>query len=374
MPEPAQSRRARKQAAPSEGVQPLPAAAVASTPAASTTALPGLALDSQSPAGGSAADAGPQPEDSLDNYKDAKGEWGAKPIAGKLKTGSTESKRDDVKQIKEQETAGHEKAVADWKTGVVESLATGKAPPKKPIKKTIAHQPVADLGEIYAHTGMLKAEFEHQVNEIAKATKGKTQFRSGEGMKSIGRALEKIVADYKGDESRLVDVTGGSVYYQTPDDLIAGFQAIETNKLLKLARVKNTLKNADGYGDINLSIEVGGGDYDMEKPDGTVKHERWDGFIVELQLHLQPIIDIKEKAHKLYEEQREIAARNSDKAEKDWSWLDRRKHRSLGEQMKKMFNGDGWKKCIPEDDLMNTALVDKLAPLRQKLADAIPEK
>jgi hypothetical protein len=374
----------------SQAATPQPEAAAADASALRRTtapsALPGLARGTSDPgdvrAGGEATGATGAPgavrrttapakaDDSIDNYKKplwqrmgrGKDKYAGTP-SGKFSADSPETKRGAVAATK----AGEQEA---YEQEEEESRQKGLDPKKK---KNTPHQPVADLGEIYAHSGMLKAEYEHQVQQIAQATNGQTKFRPGEGMKSIGRTLEKIVAEYKGDASRIVDVTGGSIYYDSPDDLISGFKALQGNDFLKLVRVKNSLKNADGYGDINLSVEMGGADLDVPQPDGTTKTEHYDGFIIELQLHLSPIIEIKEVAHKQYEEQRTIAARNSKKKKENWSTKDRSRFDALNAEMKAMYR-KGWEKCVSKDDFDNPEVTDKLASLREKLAVAIPEK
>ena len=44
----------------------------------------------------------------------------------------------------------------------------------------------------------------------------------------------------------------------------------------------------------------------MRLPDRTLKTEHYAGFVIELQLHLTPIIEAKDSGHKQYEEQREL--------------------------------------------------------------------
>jgi hypothetical protein len=263
---------------------------------------------------------------------------------------------------------------ADKRSAVAEIRAQEK---EADPKKNTPHQPVADLGEIYAHSSMLKAEYEHQVQEIAAATGGKTQFRPGAGMKSLGRTLEKITTDYKGDASRIVDVTGGSIYYDSPDELIEGYKAIDSNKLLNVARVKNSLAKASGYGDVNLALEMGSADFDIKQPDGSTKTEHYAGFIIELQLHLTPIIKAKSSGHKQYEEQRQIVAKN-EKAGKgkdpaNWSVEDSKRNKELEQEMKTIYDTE-WKKLISWRDYIDPRIVDKLQPLRDKLAAAIKER
>jgi hypothetical protein len=344
------------QSAASDAAQPASSSTTTQATSGTRFAIPGL---SRSAKVAPEPESGTVPDDSLENYKNPlwkrpmAGEYNAKPIAGKLKTGSTEDKRQGVRDRKAAEQADYERAVAEAK-------ATGKPMPKKPG----LHQPVQDLGEIYAHAGMLKAQFEHQVKEIADSTGGTCSFRPGEGMKSINRAMEKIGADYNGDESRLIDATGMSVAYQTPEKLIEGFKALDTAKGLKLVKVKNSAARADGYGDVNLTVEMGGGDYEE---DGKTKH--WDGFLIELQLHLEGIIEKKKSVHKQYEQHRKIEARHTEGGnvtdKSTWSKSDQKKHTALGADMKAQY-GEVWNEYADTPE--------KMAAMKKALKDAIPER
>ncbi len=270
---------------------------------------------------------------------------------GKFSSAPTADKRDAVAKIKAGETA----------RGIA-----------------VPHQPVADLGELYAHNAMLKAEYDHQVQAIASATAGDTKFRSGAGMKSLGRTLEKITADYGGDASRIIDLTGASIYYNSVDALIKGCKAVEANDFFNVIRVKNTLAKASGYGDINLAVEMGSADFEIEV-DGKKKMEHYPGFIIELQLHLSAILEQKEVGHAQYEEQRKIAAKFPGTKRSEW------KAGIRGVTLEDIANFDrlekemldiyaiGWKKMISWSDFMNPLIKDKMKPVRDKLAAIQPK-
>jgi hypothetical protein len=211
----------------------------------------------------------------------------------------------------------------------------------------------------------LKEQFEHQVEAVAGMTGGNCSFRPGEGMKSINRAMEKIGADYNDDASRLIDATGMSVAYQSPEELIKGFQALDGLQGFKIVKVKNSAAKADGYGDINLTVEMGGGDY--EDDNGKMQH--WDGFLIELQLHLQGMIDKKGAVHKQYEGQRKIEADHTKDgkvtAKATWSKSDQKKHAALDADMKKKY-GEVW------NEYANTP--EKMAEMKKALKDGIKER
>lgn len=244
---------------------------------------------------------------------------------GKFSGASSATKRDAVDGIRATE---RQKQEDNKKAGVDKNEVN-------------VHQPVADLGEIYAHTAMLEAEFKHQVETIAAQTKGKAVFRPGGKMKSIDRTLEKITADYGGDVSRIVDLTGGSISFSSPDDLVLGYGAIRSNPMFKVVRLKNGLERGKSYGDINMSLEMGGTDFEVVV-DGEKKTEHYAGFIIELQLHLAPIIGAKEVAHKDYEEQRKIGAKYGQQTDRSrWDAADRGTWEDLETKMVRTY-GVAW--------------------------------
>lgn len=244
--------------------------------------------------------------------------------------------------------------------------------------KDVPHQPVADLGELYAHSAMLKPEYDNQVLAIAAATGGSTKFRSGEGLKSLGRSLEKIAVDYGGDASRIIDLTGASIYYNSVDDLIKGFRAVEANSFFNVVRVKNSLMKADGYGDINIAVEMGSADFEIEV-DGVKKKEHYAGFLIELQLHLTAILEKKEQGHKQYEAQRSISARFPGHERQDWkagekgvTQQDIDDYDRLEAEMKAIY-AKGWNKLISWREFLDPRIEDKLASVRAKLATIEPK-
>lgn len=256
---------------------------------------------------------------------------------GKFSGASSKSKRDNVDKIKGRE------------------------------KTKELHQPVDDLGEIYAHVEMLEAAFRHTVEGIAadKSCQGSPLFRPDAPVKGLERAEEKLGAAYKGDASRLVDLCGGTIKYDNPDDLINGFGLVNSNPMFKVVRIKNSLAKGKMYGDINLSIEMAGG---MDYVDDNGKKQHYAGFIVELQLHLAPIANTKEHAHKEYEKQRTIEAKYGDKSPKDARYTaeDKAAWQDLQTKMDVAY-GAAWAE-VGAAELTTPAVV------AQRLAAAIPAR
>ena len=164
----------------------------------------------------------------------------------------------------------------------------------------------------------------------------------------------------------MVDLSGASVAYDTPEALVAAYGAVrgwEKNPLskgiqFKVVRVKNSLVKGKSYGDINLSIEMG----------GSVKAKH-AGYIFELQLHLAPIIGAKTGAHKQYEGMRTIEAKNKKaglgdaKTKTGWAAEDEADFKSLEDQMKAMY-GAAWVQVGPWAGVKK--VVDKIKPFNPK--------
>jgi (p)ppGpp synthase/HD superfamily hydrolase len=158
--------------------------------------------------------------------------------------------------------------------------------------------------------------------DFAIESKGEAGFR--DGLKSKDRALEKIEGDYAGDTSRLVDIAGSKVVYETVGDLYKGLEKF--NKEYKILKIKDRIQEPlNGYRDILMNIEAK------------------NGHIVEFRLHLREMDEIAEGVgHKLYEQQRSLDAilttRFLTKAEKDL-------YKELVSKQNKLYE-ETWNKII----------------------------
>ena len=111
------------------------------------------------------------------------------------------------------------------------------------------------------------------------------------GLKGRDRAMEKAVSDYGGKATGLVDILGGTIEYETFEDVVKGFS--ECSKVgLKSVREKNRIANptAAGYRDIMLNVALD------------------NGHVAELQFNLTGMLAAKDKGHKQYEEARSLEA------------------------------------------------------------------
>ncbi|MBD1894181.1 DUF4157 domain-containing protein [Coleofasciculus sp. FACHB-129] len=154
-----------------------------------------------------------------------------------------------------------------------------------------------DLDKLYKQAEEAQPELYEKVTQIASETSGVAKLP--QALKGRERAMEKTMADYKGDVSKLVDIARGSIVYKSFPDLMGGLDVCNRN--LTLVREKNRFAQPTpaGYRDILLNVQLS------------------NGHIAELQLHLTQILEVKSGAgHKIYEEVRKIeaAAQTADRA------------------------------------------------------------
>jgi len=147
-----------------------------------------------------------------------------------------------------------------------------------------------DLGELYSHAQMLKHFYDHTLGNYARQTGG--EYHSGP-IKTLGRAMDKVSTDYTDKDTsqqrpeRVKDLLRSSIVYPDARHLARG---VRNMKMLapgvKVRNVKNKFKKGQGYGDVNMSLEVG------------------DGFITELQMHLASFWALKhtKQDHDRYED------------------------------------------------------------------------
>lgn len=144
-----------------------------------------------------------------------------------------------------------------------------------------------DLDLLYADAAVAQKELYAIATDVASKTNGEAML-PGE-LKGRERATQKTLADYGGDASRLLDIARASVKYKTFEDLQKGFQVCQAKSPVV---VKNRFENVDasGYRDVLMNLRMS------------------NGHVVELQLHLDKILEAKKAGHKDYERVRSIKA------------------------------------------------------------------
>jgi len=157
---------------------------------------------------------------------------------------------------------------------------------------------------------------------------------------------------YGGDWSRLSDLVRGSVGFDSVEEMQQGIEKLKAAglKLATKADNKFVKPTEAGYRDMNLNIIMS------------------NGVIGELQLHLKPMLDAKNKGHKYYEESRvlEQEVKGSGTAAKEpaadyHGEGDKKKARydELMRAQRKLY-GNAMAKALGKADVMVKAMRDKM--------------
>ncbi|WP_285693324.1 ADP-ribosyltransferase [Actinomadura sp. NBRC 104412] len=120
---------------------------------------------------------------------------------------------------------------------------------------------------------------------------GEPHMRPGE--KDRVRALDKIMGDYGGDASRLNDLLGAKIQFDTVADLyraLDGLRSVAARHGIEIVSFKDRMLNPvpSGYRDVQLTVRMP------------------NGHIGELRLHLKSIDEVAAYEHALYEVRRDL--------------------------------------------------------------------
>lgn len=146
-----------------------------------------------------------------------------------------------------------------------------------------------ELIDLLASAAKVKAEFDSTVTKVAEDIGADVMLAP---IKSYARAMEKVLADYQGDCSRLKDAVRGTLVVSTAaqaQEVLAAITAVlpvtvKRNWLLVGANVP-----APMYRDILVYVTI-------------------DGMVCELQINTVAMIQAKDYGHRLYEGQRSLVA------------------------------------------------------------------
>jgi hypothetical protein len=163
-----------------------------------------------------------------------------------------------------------------------------KLPNKEILQKT------SDIEQLYADAVVANKELKTKTNDFAKKNEGTPAMRPeniNNGLKSKERTIEKVISEYAGDASKILDIAGSKVIFERVDHLYDALNNFQ--KSFKILKFKDRIQNPlpTGYRDIIVNIEM------------SNRH------IVEFKLVLKEMDDIAEGiGHKLYEEYRSLEA------------------------------------------------------------------
>lgn len=148
-------------------------------------------------------------------------------------------------------------------------------------------QTTSNIDELFAQAERSKPVLDKLTNEIA-AKFGATAIIRGD-LKQRKRAEEKTVHDYSGDGARLLDIARTALVADSLEALDEIVKAI--GEKVEIVREKNRfdLPMASGYRDRVLNLRLP------------------DGHIVEMQLHLTDLYNVKKASHANYKTVRALA-------------------------------------------------------------------
>lgn len=147
--------------------------------------------------------------------------------------------------------------------------------------------------------------------------------------KKRDRAEEKVEQKFDGDWSKMTDLVRASVAVESYDDLEDLVKKLK-DKGLKLGSAPlNRFRNPTeaGYRDLKLDVEFE------------------NGHVGELQLHVKPIIKVKEKAHKQYEKVRSIQSEAKKEGRKKLTKEEQKTVDEANAKMKALYD-KAWKKAF----------------------------
>lgn len=148
-------------------------------------------------------------------------------------------------------------------------------------------------------------------------------------LKKMERSKEKVATNFGGDWSRLTDVVRASVAVDTYDDLESVVSKLKESGIKLASKPNDRFSNPTeaGYRDMCLFIE-----YD-------------NGHVSELQLHVNSILEAKDKGHKLYEIARSIGAKKQREGDDSLTQEELAQLEDVNKQMKDLYD-EAWDKAL----------------------------
>lgn len=179
-----------------------------------------------------------------------------------------------------------------------------------------------DLDELYQQAAEAQPYLTQVTEKVAQELGGEALIP--ETLKARERAMEKIAADYGGDASRITDLARSSVIFETEEQVLQALDILRQG--MNVIRIKNRFESpVNGYRDVLLNI--------------LMPNEH----IVEMQLHLRSILDVKyEFGDKLYQEIRTIEA-DAIQEQRDLTTDESKRIEQLSFQAKRLYD-DAFKK------------------------------
>jgi serine/threonine protein kinase len=163
------------------------------------------------------------------------------------------------------------------------TFATAYSPPK-------VRQPISSPGSFEALDALAsKAPRLHENLEKIVVESGGRYIRGPRKLQH--RLTQKVTTDYRGDYACLLDLERGTGSSESDEFFQRCLVKLRDSDVFAIVRVKDRLNNPleSGYRDVLLNIQ-----------------EKSSGFVVELQLVLTKMADLKSQVHRFYELSRQM--------------------------------------------------------------------
>lgn len=171
------------------------------------------------------------------------------------------------------------------------------------------------LDLFYAQCAEKKIAFDAWVTWVAQQTGSEPLWVP---LKSTERALEKVITSLGGKLDGLTDVLRATLVFETTADVVAAHETLLKQVIVLRERnlYRERLFISDGYRDAKIDFI-------------------FDGIPVELQLNTRNMLEAKKKAHRLYEEKRQLLA--DQRSGRQLSTEQKRRLRELDRQMRMIY-------------------------------------
>jgi hypothetical protein len=175
-------------------------------------------------------------------------------------------------------------------TTQAKEIPQSQTPQKTTLDQTgLLQQKTNNLDELYIQAEAAQQDLSSATNRIAKLVGGEPLIPPS--LKGRDRTLEKINTEYDGDASRITDLARSSIVCDNPQQIQEALGALQSK--FSVVRMKDRFQApVNGYRDMLINLEMP------------------NGHIVEVQLHLRGVLDVKNgTGHQLYEQTRSIRAK-----------------------------------------------------------------
>ena len=147
-------------------------------------------------------------------------------------------------------------------------------------------------------------------------------------LKGKKRAQEKVDTDYDGDWSQLTDIVRATIAVDHVDEIDKTMGVLRKSgmKIARKPKDRFAEPTEAGYRDILMNVSFP------------------NGHIGELQVHVKPMLQAKDKAHKLYEQARNIPTKAKEEGRDTMTDEEMNTVMGLNKQMKGIYD-DAWKQA-----------------------------